>query len=194
MSTPLAFVLERHLDFEHWVKECFPWIQFEIFGRPAPRRSTIAVVPKSWTVEAVVPVIEKALSDGMAAALEIVKSPKVVVTTGADKRTAAWQRAIAVQIRYHRPSLGPWTGPLGVWTRFYIPKPQAAIKEKREFPSVTPDLGNLQQSLDNALQKVIIENDSRIVMRGLDMKLYCEPDEDPVTKVLVWKLDCEEEE
>ena len=58
-----------------------------------------------------------------------------------------------------------FTGPVSVKVRFFLPRPSTV---RREYPSVYPDLDKLVRSTLDALNKGVIDDDSRIV--DLDAK------------------------
>jgi len=74
------------------------------------------------------------------------------------------------------------TGPLVLELKIYRPIPKSFSKKKRELalsgelrPTTKPDLKNYIAGIEDALEKVIYENDSQIVSYGDSGKWYGDP-------------------
>lgn len=75
--------------------------------------------------------------------------------------TAVWQDVIRCEALRSRPT-APLEGPLYVKLVFYLPRPRTA---KRAWPSVKPDLDNLEKAVLDALNRLIWRDDAQIVSK-----------------------------
>lgn len=90
------------------------------------------------------------------------RGPYAVVTHD-NKRTGPWQRlveAAVIDAMAAARITQPYDGPVVVHAAFFLPKPKTV---KRALPSVAPDLDKLCRAVGDALEGVLLTNDSRIV-------------------------------
>ena len=62
-------------------------------------------------------------------------------------------------------------GPLAVRLLFLMPKPTSGQAKKRHYPTVRPDLANLEKGLMDALQGIVFADDAAICRLAME-KLY----------------------
>lgn len=98
-------------------------------------------------------------TQGSARALMIGGKPRVIHDS---KRTGPWRKqaekaAFVAMCKYRAR---PWDCPVLVDATFVLPWPKRRV---RPVPSVQPDLDKLCRALGDALEGVVVTNDSRIV-------------------------------
>lgn len=84
------------------------------------------------------------------------KSGKMGAVAVHSTKSKDWEHLI----RQHLDGVSMITGPVDVMLWFFLPRPMSA---KREYPAVRPDLDKLIRAVGDALQKIAIEDDARIV-------------------------------
>lgn len=92
---------------------------------------------------------------------------------------AAYARLVAAQHRV----IPPWDCAIKIDVTVIVARPKSRSKDK--FCVTKPDLDNIEKNLNDAMQKVIYTNDSRIVEKGI-RKQYGDLDE---VRVILEKLE-----
>lgn len=112
--------------------------------------------------------------------------PKAAVVNGRaimydPKPSRDFKRDIKAVAQKHVPEK-LLTGPLVLELKIYRPIPKSFSKKKREAalseklrPTTKPDLKNYIAGVEDALEKVIYENDSQIISYGDTGKYYGDP-------------------
>lgn len=96
------------------------------------------------------------------------------VVTHDNKRTKPWQKAIRNTCKraMARHGIEMFDGPVMIEATFTFRRPKSV---KREHMSVKPDLDKLQRNLGDALEGVLLTNDSRVTCWHV-RKVYGEPE------------------
>jgi Holliday junction resolvase RusA-like endonuclease len=84
------------------------------------------------------------------------------------KESRAWKQEIQRQIK-EQWSGGLLSGPLSLYVNFYLPRPKS---NKSAEHLTRPDISNMLKGFEDAIQGLIIENDSHIVFIAAT-KHYC---------------------
>lgn len=84
-----------------------------------------------------------------------------------DERHTSWMETVKLQALGYRPRT-LLDGPLALKVTFYLLRPMSA--KKRRFPHTKPDLSNLVKAVEDALNKVIWTDDSRIVSLAVEKR------------------------
>lgn len=87
-----------------------------------------------------------------------------------DRRHTEWMESVAGQALQHRPG-ELLDGPLRLTVDVYVLRPKSV---KREYPVGRPDLSNYVKAIEDALNRVIWTDDSRVV-ELVARKLYGDP-------------------
>lgn len=108
-------------------------ITFEVIGKPAPKGSMKAFNGKTRPI-----------------------------VTHDNSKTKPWQKAVreACVAAMNQGGIEIHDGPVAVWCLFTIACPKTV---RRKHPSTKPDLDKLQRVIGDALEGVLLTNDSRIV-------------------------------
>jgi Holliday junction resolvase RusA-like endonuclease len=98
-----------------------------------------------------------------------------------------WRADIRAAIQQQAPQFRTAliTGPVAVRAVFYLLKPPS-VPKKRVFPIVVPDCDKLARGLNDAIESVLIRNDSQIVHLDL-WKVYTA--DRPMMTVELWEPD-----
>lgn len=96
------------------------------------------------------------------------------IVTHDNRKTKPWQKAIqnACKRAMARHSVEMFDGPVMIEATFTFKKPKSV---KRAHMSVKPDLDKLQRNLGDALEGVLLTNDSRVTCWQV-RKVYGEPE------------------
>lgn len=94
------------------------------------------------------------------------------------KAVKPWRQAVWVAAHNAVVGKPPLDGPLAVRMVFTMPKPIAAPKTRRSWPSKMPDLSKLARSTEDALTDARVwKDDARVVQYDRLAKVF--PGEDP---------------
>lgn len=126
-------------------------IAFTVYGVPAPKGSKSAFPFRR--------------ADG---------SLGVNVREGKTKHPKQWEAAIdAVVAELKATGVEQLVGPLVGSAAFYLPRPASVKQAKRPLHTVRPDLSKLIRAIEDPLNGILIEDDSRIVAWWA-VKLYAD--------------------
>jgi len=101
-----------------------------------------------------------------------VRLPNGGVKSYTPKSTRTWEELVRYQALEHRPPR-LLDDALELRAVFYLLRPKGAPKRRR-WPSVRPDLDNLEKAVLDALQGIIFTDDARIVRKVVE-KRYGDP-------------------
>lgn len=88
------------------------------------------------------------------------------VVTYSDPKSRAYEKRVK-QLTRDQYNDDPLLGPIRLEITYYIKPPKTV---KRQYPSVKPDLDNLNKSILDAMESVAFKNDSQII--GLTSSKY----------------------
>lgn len=123
-------------------------VRLRVVGRPAPKGSKRAFVPKGQT--------------------------RPVVVDDNPKSLKAWASAVTRSAEQAMAELGHppvMEGPLSVRAVFYLPPPASLSPRWRWLPTTKPDLDKLERATWDALTGIVFRDDAQIV-DGARRKLY----------------------
>ena len=90
------------------------------------------------------------------------------------EKTRTWQQLIKLAVLQGTVPKEPYRGAVSLCMHFCFVKPKS-VPKKKKYMSVKPDLDNLEKSLFDAIQGLLIYNDSQIC-RVTKEKVYAETD------------------
>jgi len=142
-------------------------VTFQVRGKPEPKGSTKAFVPKSWA--------QAAVAAG--------KSPRAVVTSD-NPAAAGWQSLIRGQAQtLYEP---PFAGPVGVTVVFTLPRPKS-LPRRVQHCVKKPDIDKLARNVLDGLTGVLFLDDA-VVVDLHAMKFYAPADVAPGAVITVREL------
>lgn len=92
---------------------------------------------------------------------------------GRGRTVAQWRKAAKWSARQAIGRRKLIDGPVSVGVTFYLTRPISRPKEEFPYPDRKPDLDKLQRALGDALEGIVLTQDSRIVRWGA-CKLYAD--------------------
>ena len=90
------------------------------------------------------------------------------------------------QLLSNRPE-HPFIGAIEVEFIFYMERPKSVSVKKRPYPTVKPDLSNLEKFLEDAMNKTYYKDDSNIVSK-ISKKIYLPKNQVPKTEIIIRSL------
>ena len=91
-----------------------------------------------------------------------------------DPKSAEFKQKVQAYVKLKLEPTGfkPFTGPVRLWVRFVLSRPEGAKVKRRPLPIKRPDLDNFLKGFKDALRRVVWMDDSQVVgYREMD-KVY----------------------
>lgn len=101
-------------------------------------------------------------------------------TRDVENQIKFYSRMEAMKLRHRH-----FDGPLEAHVVFYIPRPKTV--ETRIYPTIKPDLDNLEKCVFDSLNEIIYKDDVQIV-KCISMKLYADKGQPPGIVVKIKQL------
>lgn len=101
-------------------------------------------------------------------------------------RTTAWEAHVQLHAKGSLPEK-PLDGALRLDLTFLMPATKVAIKKKRVFHSVRPDIDNLEKAVMDALNRFVWIDDAQVCQK-VSQKIYTQDMREEGVRVRIWDI------
>lgn len=108
-------------------------------------------------------------------------------------RTKSWVEQVAWAAKVAMLGAPPLRGPIELEARFYLPRPKShytadgeLTKKAPAMPATKPDLDKLLRAINDALERIALSNDSRVVDVSAS-KRYASRETPPGVHIELWE-------
>jgi Holliday junction resolvase RusA-like endonuclease len=104
------------------------------------------------------------------------------------KESKSWKAQIAEQAVSQLNGEPLLVGPVMLQLKFFMPRPKNLPKKKFSYHTKRPDLSNLEKAVEDALNNVIIQDDSQIFTKH-SSKMYATAEENPGVEIQIEQIE-----